>query len=457
VTFWCEAAVIDGQLHEGVRIGVGPGGRISAVDADETPDPADVRLGLVVPGMANAHSHAFHRVLRGRTHADGGDFWRWRDTMYEVASGLTPESYLELATAVFAEMLTAGWTSVGEFHYVHHRPGGAAYEPAHAMELALARAATTVGIRLTLLDTLYLRGGRGVPLLPEQERFGDGSAEIWLDRWHDLRGVLAAEFGDAVVLGAAVHSVRAVDRTALATVAASLPARIPLHVHLSEQPRENVEALAEHGVTPTGLLAATGLLSERLSVVHATHLTADDVRLLGEAGTTAVFCPTTEADLGDGIGPARELADAGSQIALGSDQNAVVDPFLEARGLEAGERLASGRRGCFSPDELWRALGPSGQRSLGQDPAALHVGDACDLVELDPSSVRLAGADPRQAPFAATASDVRRVVVGGRVVAHSGLLLDGPDGRRAVPAAALLQTALHSTSLDHTSRSETRA
>lgn len=208
----------------------------------------------------------------------------------------------------------------------------------------------------------------------------------------------------------------------LAIVAAELDPHIPLHVHLSEQPAENEACVAATGLTPTGLLHANGLLGPRLSAVHATHLAAHDIELLGAAGSTIVMCPTTEADLGDGIGPARALADAGAVIALGTDQHAVVDPLLEMRALEHGERLGSGRRGRFSPAELIAAASTGGATSVGRPlVGAIAVGAPCDLMELDPASSRTAGSDSGQLALTATASDVRTVVIGGIVRARNGV------------------------------------
>ncbi|TFC77839.1 formimidoylglutamate deiminase, partial [Cryobacterium cheniae] len=438
-TFWCERVLADGVARSGVRLEVGADGRLEAVTARTTPRPGDVRLGTVLPGLANAHSHAFHRALRGRTHGAGGDFWQWRETMYEVAAGLDPERYFLLARAVFAEMLVSGFTAVGEFHYLHHRPDGSRHATEHAMELALAAAAREVGIRLVLLDTLYLDGGIGVPLAPAQRAFGDGSAAAWLARWHSLRAALgSAAFGpDApVTLGAAIHSVRAVTEPAMREALDGLPGTVPLHIHLSEQPQENADCRAAYGRTPTELLAGLGALVPRLSVVHATHLTDEDVALIGASGATVVICPTTEADLGDGIGPALRLQRAGARIALGSDQNAVIDPLLEMRGLEAGERLASGRRGRFTPAELLAAGSDNGYAALGLGRQRLAPGDLCDLVELAGDSIRTAGSLPEQLPLTATAADVRRVIVGGRVVAENGALVGAGAAGAGGPAGA---------------------
>ena len=410
---WCARLLTGGGVLHGVRISADAAGRITALTADTAVAPGDLELGTVLPGMGDAHSHAFHRVLRGRTHDDGGDFWSWRRHMYAAAHVLDPDTYRELATAVYRELADAGWTAVGEFHYVHHRPDGTAYPDAHAMEEALHDAAEAAGIRLVLLDTLYLAGGIGRPLAAEQLRFGDGSADRWLTRWHDLADRVAAR-GPLVTLGAAVHSVRAVPPEQLRIAVEGLPAGVPLHAHVSEQPLENTEALSAYGATPVRLLAGAGALSDRFAAVHATHLSDDDVALLAGADVSVVLCPTTEADLGDGIGPAERLAAAGVRLSLGSDQHAVVDPFLELQAVESGARLASGRRGVFTPQALLAMAGRGGYEALGL-PGGLGVGAPADLVEIDAGSVRTAGAAPAQLPLVATAADVRRVVVGGRL------------------------------------------
>lgn len=434
---WCEAALVSndgGSGHgrsvastvvaAGVRLEL-QDGRVAGIVPGAEPQPGDqVLRGVVFPAAANAHSHAFHRILRGRTHDGRGDFWVWREQMYRSAAELTPEKYEKLATAVFTEMVVAGFSSVAEFHYVHHQPEGTPYAEPHAMELALARAAVAAGIRLTLLDTLYLAGGIGTPLSAEQARFGDADAQAWLDRLGSLQAEIARIFPpEMVAVGAALHSVRGVPERDLKTVADQLPADIPLHIHLSEQPAENQACLEAYGVTPAGLLARHGLLSSRLSAVHATHLTAEDIELLGDAGATVVMCPTTEADLADGIGPARVLSDAGATIALGTDQHAVIDPWIEMRTLELGERLGSGQRGRFSPQELLRAatVGAAGSMATPVAPSGLEVGAICDLMAVTPDSVRTAGSVAQQFAFSATASDVTDVVIAGELVASNGV------------------------------------
>ncbi|MCD0481812.1 formimidoylglutamate deiminase [Streptacidiphilus sp. ASG 303] len=424
-------------VEQQVLVEVGGDGRITAVTPGSGPcPPRAVRLGgLLLPGMANAHSHAFHRALRATVQVGSGTFWTWRDQMYRFAAALDPDTYLALATAVYAEMALAGTTCVGEFHYVHHTPGGAPYADPNAMGEALVEAAARAGIRITLLDTCYLSSGFGAAPEPHQRRFSDGDADAWAAR--------AAAFADAhrgtphARVGAAVHSVRAVPAGQLATVARWAEERgAPLHVHLSEQTAENDACLDAHGATPTRLLADHGVLGPRTSAVHATHLTGEDVRLLGGSAASVCMCPTTERDLADGIGPARDLADAGCRITLGSDSHAVVDPFEEARALELDERLRTRRRGHWTAAALLRAAGEDGHASLGWEEAGrIEPGALADLTAVALDSVRTAGAVPRlgaeTAVFAASAADVRHVVVGGRHVVRDGVHQLVPD----VPAA----------------------
>ncbi|WP_420110946.1 formimidoylglutamate deiminase [Pseudactinotalea sp.] len=415
-TFWCELAHLPDGVASRVRL-VTSGGAIAGIEVGADPQPGDERLpGLVIPGLANAHSHAFHRALRGRTHDAGGTFWTWRERMYAVANRLDPDSYLALARATYAEMALAGITAVGEFHYVHHRPDRTPYEDPLAMARALVQAATDAGIRLTLLDTCYLTGGFSAPLAPEQQRFSDGDAARWAQRHTSLRALAT----DHVVIGAAVHSVRAVPADQLTVVRDALEPDEPLHVHLSEQPAENEACRAAHGVTPTRLLADHGLLGPRTTAVHAIHLSPTDIALLGESGTHVCACPITEADLADGIGPFPELAAAGSPLCLGTDQHVSSDILVEAQRLDAHERLRTGERAGFGPDQLLRFATEHGHRALGQPGGRIEVGAPADLVALGLTTPRTAGTDPTQAIQVATGADVRTVVVGGEVIVRHG-------------------------------------
>jgi formiminoglutamate deiminase len=349
--------------------------------------------------------------------------------MYDLARTLDPDSYHRLARAVFGEMALAGITGVGEFHYLHHGPGGARYGDPNAMGEALRAAAHAAGLRLTLLDTCYLQGGIDVPLTGVQRRFDDGDAESWADR------VSMMCDDETFRVAAAVHSVRAVPAKAFDVVVDAAVgedgAPRPVHVHLSEQPAENAACLAAYGCTPTQLLAEHGVLGSATTAVHATHVTAEDIKLLGESTTTVCVCPTTERDLADGIGPARALADAGAPIALGTDQHVMVDMLAESRGLEMHERLRSGHRGQFTVAELVTALSADGHAALGwSDGGRIAVGGLCDLVAIRLDSLRTAGSLPAQVPLVAAAGDVDTVVVGGRTVVQDGhhVLLEASGG-----------------------------
>ncbi|MFQ6171219.1 formimidoylglutamate deiminase [Oryzobacter sp. R7] len=437
--FWCEHAVLPGGVRRSVRV-LTHLGRISEVLVGATAEPDDVRLaGVVLPGLANGHSHTFHRALRGRTHDDGGNFWTWRDAMYGVTRNLDPESYHALAKAVFAEMLLAGYTAVGEFHYVHHAPGGRRYADPNVMGKALVAAAREVGIRLTLLDTCYLAGGLTadghLELDEVQQRFSDGTVQAWAER-------VSALSDDATTrIGTAVHSVRAVPGDDLAAVGALAgPDGRPLHVHLSEQPGENLACEGFYGCSPTELLSGEGLLGPATTVVHATHLSDKDVQLISGARSTACFCPTTERDLADGIGPARRLADAGVPISLGSDQHAVIDPFEEVRGVEMHERLETLERGRFDPSSLLAMATIDGYRSLGWDGGGLVAsGQLADLVAVRLDSARTAGVPADRVLYAATAADVTDVVVHGEHVVRGGVHRAGDVGRMLADAISAVR------------------
>ncbi len=419
--YWCELAWLGGETAEaGVLLTV-DGGRFTAVERLPEPPPDALRLpGLTLPGMANAHSHAFQRALRGRTQGGRGSFWTWRERMYELAGAIDPDRYRDLALATFAEMALAGITLVGEFHYLHRGPDGVPYDDPNEMGHAIMHAAATAGVRLTLLDTCYLHGGIEEPASPTQLRFGDAGAQGWRERVGDLRGTETAR------IGAAIHSVRAVDPHSAQVVSSWALARdLPLHAHVSEQPAENEVCAAAYGATPTAVLHGEGALQARFTAVHATHLTGADIELLGRNGATCCLCPTTERDLADGIGPARELRDAGAALALGSDSQAVIDPFEEARALELDERLATGQRGRHTPSALLTAATEGGYQCLGwPEGGRLAAGALADFTTVALDGVRLAGSDAATAlpaaVFAATGADVRNVIVGGRAIVREG-------------------------------------
>ncbi|MER5207862.1 formimidoylglutamate deiminase [Streptomyces sp. NPDC002825] len=444
-TYWLEHAWLDTDVEPGVALTVSisgsaagtSDGRISAVRTGvEVPPPGAVVLrGLTIPGLANAHSHAFHRALRGTVQVGSGTFWTWREVMYAVAQRLTPDSYFALARAVYAEMALAGITSVGEFHYLHHAPGGSPYADPNAMGEALIAAAAEAGIRITLLDTAYLSSGFGAAPEQHQLRFTDGTAEQWAQR------VSALKDRDGVRIGAAIHSVRAVPADQLSTVAQWAEARqAPLHVHLSEQTAENEACLAAHGMTPTRLLAEHGVLGARTTGVHNTHMTDEDIALIGGSSTGTCMCPTTERDLADGIGPAVALQRAGSPLSLGSDSHAVIDLLEEARAMELNERLRTRTRGHWTAAALLRAATADGHAALGwTDAGVLEAGALADFTTITLDSVRTAGPVPRLAAetavFAATAADVHHVVVGGRTIVEDGVHVAVPNVGEALATA----------------------
>jgi formiminoglutamate deiminase len=413
--YWCERAWLGRArgVVDSVVVEV-DGTHISAVSEGPAPPRAERLRGLTIPGFANCHSHAFHRALRGRTQRGRSNFWTWRDLMYEVAGSLDPDSYYALALATYREMALAGITAVGEFHYLHHDPFGRPYSDANAMGFALVQAARDAGLRIALLDTCYLSAGFGQPPQGVQRRFSDGTVDAWRTR---VSALARATSGTDVVVGAAIHSVRAVPQADLGDVASLLP-DAPLHIHLSEQVAENTACLDRHGCTPTQLLAVEGVLTDRLSAVHATHVTASDIGILAKARCTACFCPTTERDLADGVGPSTRLAGSGVTLTLGTDSHAVIDVFEEMRAVEMDKRLSTGERGNWAAADLLHAATRPGHRSLGFDAGRIAPGAWADLVTVDVSSPRTAGtgAGAESAVFAATAADVRSLVASGRPV-----------------------------------------
>lgn len=426
-TFTAELGVIDGAVVRRPRWDVDAHGVIVAAGAADTlvtPTADRVRdfgRALVVPGFVNAHSHAFQRAIRGATHrriGDHDDFWSWRTAMYDRAMALDPDGLYAVTRAAYREMLRAGYTTVGEFHYVHHQPDGRPYDDANEMSWQVVRAAADVGIRLVLLEVYYERAGAGGAALPEQRRFCDGSTDAYLNRIEALRHA-------GVRVGVAPHSARAVGRDALAALAAGAARHgMVAHAHVSEQQRENDECLAEHGCSPTRLFADTGFLDRpaTFTAVHATVTTDDDLLALG--GQHVCVCPTTEADLGDGLVAATALRARGVTLAVGSDSNAVIDPIQEARLLEMGERLRTRRRICLADRDTALGLGllaiatRGGASSLGlTDTGSLAIGEVFDAAVIDRRHPMLADVDDGYLLDAlltcATASVVSHVVVGG--------------------------------------------
>lgn len=422
--YWCEYAWLGGDTAAAGVLVTAADGVITSVEVDESCPAGAVRLaGVTLPGLANAHSHAFHRALRGRTQVGAGTFWTWRNQMYDLAATLTPERYHLLARAVYGEMALAGITCVGEFHYLHHAAEGGQYADPQAMDEALVTAAADAGLRLTLLDTCYLQGGIGTSLSTVQQRFADADGDAWAIRADAVHRRFS---GPQVKVGAAVHSVRAVAPAAMAVVGEWATRHgTPVHAHVSEQVAENEQCRAAHGCSPTQLLADHGLLGDRFTAVHFTHVDEHDIGLLGRARASACLCPTTERDLADGIGPAAVMASAGVRLCLGSDSHAVIDLFEDARAMELDQRLATQQRGHHRAAALLETAAAEGHRSLGWDTGGrIAVGAPADFVSVRLDTVRTAGATRESlietVVFAASAADVHHVVVGGEVIVSDG-------------------------------------
>lgn len=391
----------------GARSGVGvtvEDGRVIEVGA--TTDGERLPGRALAPGFANAHSHAFQRDLRGRVerrdpeHPED-DFWTWRERMYALAESLDPASIYEASKRCYREMLSAGYTSVAEFHYVHHRPDGTSYEDPNALAEAVAEAAEAEGIRLLLLPVAYVRGG--IP------RFRDATAEGFLERVDALRGW--AKGRELVEVGLAAHSVRAVPRDWLEKLAAHAHRNdLPLHAHADEQPREIEECLEEHGMKPIELLAETGFLGTQTTVIHATHADERELELLAGHGSNVCACPTTEGNLGDGFLPAQSILRLGIGLQVGSDSHVRVDPFEELREIETNARRLSGKRnvlvnpGDDSPTP-WLLEAGWGRESL-------EIGDHADFVEIDLGHPSVADVEARDLPSALVFGAGSGVIVG---------------------------------------------
>ena len=420
-----------GAVSGGVAVEL-DGGQITAiVDAAGVGERADVvRLPgrLLAPGLVNGHSHAFQRHLRGRVEArdpavPGDDFWSWRESMYAAAEALDPRGMRAVAEECFDAGRRAGYTAVGEFHYVHHRPDGTPYEEPNELALAVIDGARAVGVRIVLLMAAYARGGASRGPTAGQRRFCDRSVEAYLGRVERLAGAVAGD--PLVTVGYAPHSLRAVPADWLAEIARHASRTgYPLHIHAAEQPREVAESLEEFGLRPIEHLQNCGVLGPAATVVHATHVSPVELDLLAQTGSTVCACPTTEANLGDGFLPAAELWERGVPVSLGADSNVRLDPFEEARETEGCARRQSGRRNVLVADgdagpapSLWRCLTEHGARSLGLAAPGIVAGAPADLVALDLEHPEIRAVEPRHLAaavlFSGTAALVRETWVAG--------------------------------------------
>lgn len=421
---FARAAFLPGGWAPDVLIELAPDGTILAVTSGAAPSgDAQVLEGVVVPGMANLHAHAFQRAMAGtaerRTRPDD-DFWSWREAMYAAAATLEPDTLRELAAEVYRAMLRAGYTSVAEFHYLHRDPRGVWYGDRAAMARALIEAARDAGIAICLLPALYAHGDAGgAPLDARRARFATGVDDVL-----GIAETLRRDYADdaSVTVGVCAHSLRAVTPDELCALLDGSPRDVPVHLHIAEQMRE-VEAVERTlDARPVSWLLAHHDVDARWCLVHATHLDAAERDALARSGAVAGLCPTTEANLGDGLFPLGAYLAAGGALGIGSDSNVSLSPVEELRWLEYGQRLVERRRiiaanavGASCGETLWAAAARGGARACGRAAGEIAPGARADLVVLDLDAERPDTLLDRWI-FATDGARPREVYVGGRQV-----------------------------------------
>ena len=443
-SLFARHALLPGGWHDDVRLEWNAHGDLSAVSAGSARQAGEQEAGLVLPGMINLHSHAFQRALGGLTETAGegpDSFWTWRDLMYRFARHITPEHIEAIAAQLFSECLRHGYTALCEFHYVQRDQQGGLYaRPAETAERVLAAAALT-GIGVTMLPVLYSYAGFGAqPLKPEQQRFGTGPREVM-----DIIAALEPWRGPQVEVGVAPHSLRAAGTDQIREVLASLPAARPVHIHIAEQQAEVEQSLAATGMRPVRYLMEQFELSARWCLVHATHLDAFETAALAASGAIAGLCPTTEANLGDGLFPLAPFLERGGRFGIGSDSHISQSPVEELRWLEYGQRLLHQKRNvAASPVQrrvgefLWQGALAGGALACGRAVGALAPGMRADLLVLDSEHPNLFDVAPADVlgtfVFCGNDNLVRDVLVGGRWVVRGG---------RHVAQAAIAQRYMH--------------
>jgi len=442
-----EILLAGSQPHVGTGLLVDEAGCVAGL-ADRDSVPPETRIvslpgKALLPGLANAHSHTFQRLFRGRAEnrsgglsAGGDTFWTWREQMYRAAGFVSPEEIYDVARATFLEMVCAGITAVGEFHYLHRDPDGSAYSDANLLSHQVIAAAQSVGLRICLLRSAYFRAGFERTPHPGQRRFYESPAE-YLRNLDDLATKYVSAYG--VTVGAAPHSIRAVPLDQVKEIAGAARSLwgMPLHMHISEQMGENAACVAEYGTTPVSLLARSGILSSATTLVHAIHLTEAEFEAVAASGASICSCPTTERNLGDGIFPADVAARLGIPVAFGSDSQAQIDILEDARQMEYHLRLRDQQRGILdaSARESWSSEQPiesllfasasaNGYAALGLGKASLKVGQPADFFTVDLNDLSILGIDAEslrsQAVFSMARSAVRDVAVQGRLILENG-------------------------------------
>jgi len=426
-----DLVYVDGAFRSGLAIVVNDSRIVSIGAAPSGIEHVRLANRAALPGLVNGHSHAFQRAIRGRTewrspgHA-ADDFWTWREQMYAAAMQLSPEGVFAVSRMCFLEMALTGITSVGEFHYLHRSPDGSSYADPNELAHRVIAAAQEVGIRIALLRVAYQRSGFNAPVNPRQARFIDPNIETYLDTSRLLHAKYA---DDRAWVGVAPHSVRAVDANWIQRISAwANEQKLPLHMHVAEQPKEIRDCQTEHGKTPVGLLAELGALGPRFTAVHAVHLTDADKAALRDSKSTICACPTTERNLGDGI-----LDPTVTNISLGTDSQVQIDLLEDARELEYHLRLQKLERAILPPQgdgitglatRLFTAATANGARSIGSGSGTLTAGESADFftVDLDDPSIAGARANDLIASlvFSLERTAIRDVFVRGTRVVEEG-------------------------------------
>lgn len=393
IKHYFEAAYIEGNWLQSVSMTITPDGRIARIEKDSAAKEADKHSGYAVPGMANLHSHAFQRAMAGLGEVAGPgeeSFWSWRKVMYQFLSKITPEDAQDIASQLYMEMLKAGFTSVGEFHYLHHQPDGTPYSDRLEMSRRMVASAEMTGIDLTLLPVLYSYGGFGAEHPSEAQRRFIQSIDDYLDMIVELK---KANFADAnVTIGMAPHSLRATDTFQLNALCAASDADMPLHIHIAEQQREVDDCISWCGMRPVEHLFDTVDVDSRWSLIHATHLKPNEISLLTKSGATVGLCPITEANLGDGLFPITAFNEQGGHWGIGSDSNVRISLAEECRTLEYGQRLMLQKRTLIADRDT-----SNGQKifdsSLEGGARSLIPGEKSSLVEGAPANFIILDSD----------------------------------------------------------------
>lgn len=428
-----EALYLKGRFETNTGVFADDSGRIHpAPDAGSSASSVHFLRRALLPGLVNVHSHAFQRLIRGKSESratSGKDFWSWRGTMYHAAAQLAPEDVYDVARMTFLEMAHAGITTVGEFHYLHNAPDGRPYDDPNLLSKQVIAAARSVGIRIVLLRAAYFRSGYNLPADPGQARFFESREDFFAN----TEALIAAHQGGPshVQIGVALHSIRAVPLDDLREIITWASARLPVHMHISEQVAENVACQAEYGSTPVTLLARENLLTSALTAVHATHTTNEEIRLIADAGAVICACPTTERNLGDGILAADKVMRAGIPIALGSDSQAQIDLMEDARQLDYHLRLNHQERAVLDQidgqplaQRLFDCATMNGSRSLGVSAGELIDNAYADFFTVDLDHPSIAGNSHEDLlsilVFGLPSSAIRDVAVNGKLIIRDG-------------------------------------